>query len=446
MENFKKEGIMLKNKYSRGSEWRKWDLHVHTPSSYDYKDKSVSNQDIIDKLSENNISVVAITDHHIIDIGRIQELQKLGAKKEITVLPGIEFLTDARGDEPIHIIGVFSEDCNLSHIWGQIENRTEINKIKGESKNPNEIYCDLSDTTHLIHELDGMVSIHAGTKSNSIENITHSLPHSAAQKKDIAKIIDIFELGKQEDVADYKNKVVEFLKKKINKTHPLILCTDNHNIKKYKIKQNCWIKADPTFDGLRQIINEPKDRVYIGEKPPIFTRIANNRTKYINELKITSIDGYDDKYGKWFKDISIPLNKELVAIIGHKGSGKSAIADIISLCSNYYNNEDFSFLTTKKFREKSGKIARNFNATVNWESGYNISKSLNDTPESNDEKGVKYLPQGQFERLTNEIATASEFQKEIEKVVFSHIEDSEKYDTTNFTDLIELKKILWKQN
>ena len=26
----------------------------------------------------------------------------------------------------------------------------------------------------------------------------------------------------------------------------------------------CWIKADPTFDGLRQIINEPEDRVYIG--------------------------------------------------------------------------------------------------------------------------------------------------------------------------------------
>ncbi len=34
------------NKFKRGSEWHKWDLHFHTPSSYDYKDKSVSNQDI----------------------------------------------------------------------------------------------------------------------------------------------------------------------------------------------------------------------------------------------------------------------------------------------------------------------------------------------------------------------------------------------------------------
>ncbi|MEG2508810.1 hypothetical protein [Chryseobacterium sp.] len=46
----------------RGSEWRKWDLHFHTPSSYDYQDGSVTNQDIIDGLFANNISVVAITD------------------------------------------------------------------------------------------------------------------------------------------------------------------------------------------------------------------------------------------------------------------------------------------------------------------------------------------------------------------------------------------------
>lgn len=32
---------------NRGSEWRIWDLHFHTPSSYDYKDKSVTNEDIV---------------------------------------------------------------------------------------------------------------------------------------------------------------------------------------------------------------------------------------------------------------------------------------------------------------------------------------------------------------------------------------------------------------
>ena len=118
----------MANEYIKGAEWRKWDLHVHTPSSYDYKDNSVTDENIIDILSDNNISVVAITDHHVIDIDKIENLQKLGGKKGIAVLPGIEFLSDARGEEPVHFIGLFSENCKLSYIWGQIKNTTERNR------------------------------------------------------------------------------------------------------------------------------------------------------------------------------------------------------------------------------------------------------------------------------------------------------------------------------
>lgn len=73
----------MTNKYPKGSEWRKWDLHVHTPSSSDYLDNSVSNQDIIRTLKKENNSVAAITDHHCIDIDRINKLKKL-AGDEIT--------------------------------------------------------------------------------------------------------------------------------------------------------------------------------------------------------------------------------------------------------------------------------------------------------------------------------------------------------------------------
>ena len=50
-----------------------------------------NNEDIINVLSANNISVVAITDHHIIDIDRITKLKELGKERDITILPGIEF-------------------------------------------------------------------------------------------------------------------------------------------------------------------------------------------------------------------------------------------------------------------------------------------------------------------------------------------------------------------
>src|SRR5690554_467822 len=243
----------------RGSEWRKWDLHFHTPSSYDYQDSSVTNQDIIEGLFENGISVVAITDHLIIDIPRVKELQQLGKEKGITVLPGIEFLAELRDKEPIHYIGIFSEEANLDLIWGQLENRTELLKIKSEAKKHNEVYCVLKDTIELVKELGGIITIHAGNKTNSVENITNSLPHSIAQKTDIAKLVDFYELGKPEDKKGYLEIVFPIIKKHI----PMIITSDNHNIRNYTLKENCWIKSDKTFEGLKQVIYEPKERVRI---------------------------------------------------------------------------------------------------------------------------------------------------------------------------------------
>ncbi|MFN7312102.1 MAG: PHP domain-containing protein, partial [Bacteroidota bacterium] len=252
------------NEIYRGSEWRKWDLHFHTQTSYDYQDKSVTNQDIIDGLYANNISVVAITDHHVIDIVRIKELQQLGKEKGITVLPGIEFLAELRDREPIHYIGIFSEDANLDVIWGQLENKTALLGIKSENKKHNEVYCVLKDTVELIKELGGIVTIHAGSKTNSVENITNSLSHSIAQKTDIAKLVDFYELGKPEDKQGYLDIVFPSIKKHI----PMIIASDNHNIRNYTLKENCWIKADKTFEGLKQVIYEPKERVRIQANKP----------------------------------------------------------------------------------------------------------------------------------------------------------------------------------
>jgi len=427
----------MTNEYPKGAEWRKWDLHFHTPSSYDYKDKSVTNKTIIDQLLKKNISLVAVTDHHIIDVTRIKELQYLGKLKNISVLPGIEFLSDTRGDDPVHFIGIFPEYCKLDYVWGQIKNKTDIKKVDGEGKKPNEVYCNLLDTAKLIKELGGIVTIHAGSKSNTIENVTHAIPHSAAQKEDISKTIDIFELGDEKDVIDYKTKVTQFLKKKFNLHHPLILCSDNHNCNEYKLKQNCWIKADPTFEGLKQVLNEPEDRVYIGERPEILDKIDKNRTKYIKKLSVNQVKDYDGTQGVWFKNIDIPLNSELVAIIGNKGSGKSAIADIISLCSNFHDDNDFSFLKSVKFREKKGRIAKNFEASLTWEDGKSYPKNLFDDVQDTEIISVKYIPQGQFERLTNEIDTAEKFQTEIENVVFSHMPEAERQDAKSFKELIE---------
>ncbi|HEX2866571.1 MAG TPA: AAA family ATPase [Ignavibacteriales bacterium] len=135
------------------------------------------------------------------------------------------------------------------------------------------------------------------------------------------------------------------------------------------------------------------------------------------------------------------FNKELIAIIGNKGSGKSAIADIIALCANYKNHEYFSFLKDGKFRD--GRIAQNFEASLIWEDNitqpyYSLNKKFNEK-EGLIEK-VKYLPQGYFENLCNETSTANSFKKEIENVVFQHLKEEEKREFNNFQELIDWKK------
>ncbi len=477
------------NKYNQGSEWRKWDLHVHTPFSI-YQQFGEDNDETWKKYIadlENlpdEFAVIGINDYLFIDgYEKLKHEQHNNNRlSKIKLLPVVEFRIDKfagiqfKNLKRINLHVIFSDDVTPETIKSQFLNTLEQSYFLDSGKE-----WTRAITKESVAELGTQIkksipetelSKYGSDLSEGFNNLNVKKDQIIKSlKKDCFKDKYLIAVGKTEwgelkwsdssiatkktiinqanivftateSTSAFKNAKKKLKEQKVNDL--LLDCSDAHFFSDSNGKDrigNCltWIKADPTFEGLKQILNEPDERVFIGENPPIFSRIANNRTKYISELKITSTDIYDDKYGKWFKDISIPLNKELVAIIGHKGSGKSAIADIIALCSNCYDN-DFSFLTTKKFREKSGKIATNFKATLAWESGYEVVKGLNETPDATYEKGVKYLPQGQFERLTNEISTATEFQKEIEKVVFSHIEDSEKYDTHSFAELIDLKK------
>lgn len=418
---------------TKGSEWRKWDLHLHTPSSHDYGDKSVNNQDIIDGMVEKNISVFAITDHHEIDIERFHDLQQLGEKHGITVLPGIEFLSDAKGKHSVHFIGIFSENSNIDYIWGQIQNNTNIKKVLGENKKVDEVYCHLEDTIHLIKNLGGIVTIHAGTKSNTIENITHSLPHGTAQKTEVANLVDIYELGKEIDQEGYKKFVFPAIKKII----PMIICSDNHNIRKYIFKQNLWIKGATNFEGLKYALCEPEERFYIGEEPAVIRRVRENKTKYIKSLRVKRT-GRGDQSHIWFEDLKIPLNSELVTIIGNKGSGKSALSDIIAMCADADHSNDYLFLHKNKFKKKG--LADRFSAYIQFESDFKTDlRALSHTLQESDERKVRYLPQSYFEKVCNEIGKTNKFRKEIEKVTFQYVPIEDRLQQTSFKELIDYK-------
>ena len=329
----------------RGSLWRRWDFHFHTPSSFDYQGPlpRPSNQDIVTVLVNNGIEVVGITDHHKIDIQRIQELQTLGSGK-LTVLPGIE-LRDSHGGKPIHYICLFPEDCDLEHVWRTLEGTLHLTE-HGIQENGGDdgVYVPIEIGAPLVRSLGGIISIHAGEKTNSIENISNREQFQQRIKYNIVKeYVDLMEIGQLKDIRSYHDKV--FPATGLDK--PLVIGSDCHDLSKYVVPSVTWVRADPTFRGLLMTLREPRNRVFIGDRPLQAERIEQNPTKYVKSVSF-SRKGEAPDTEHWFNG-EVVFNPGLVAIIGNKGSGKSALSDSIGLLGSTRNANSFSFLCPDAF-------------------------------------------------------------------------------------------------
>lgn len=473
--------------YPRGAEWRKWDLHVHNPESvYQRFGGSEDTWDkYIDDLEDlpRDFAVLGINDYLFLDGYEklLKEQETNGRLENLTLLPVVEFRiekfagVDFGALKRINLHVIFSNELSVETIRSQFLNTleqsyqlddgtawtraitvesvaelgTQIKASSPEGKCPTGSsltvgFSNLNVKEDQIYKalnkdcFKGKFLIAVGKTEWADLKWTDA---SIATKKSIINSADIV-FTASETVDDFEKSKTQLEEQEVNSL--LLDCSDAHYFSSSSDKDrigNCltWLKADPTFNGLKQVLIEPEERIHIGSSPPLLSRVQTNRTKYIKSIKIDQLEGYDSSEGVWFKDVSIPLNSELVAIIGNKGSGKSALADIIALCSNYSDLREFSFLTKKKFCINGGKIAKNFNADLEWQSGITKTLNLNDASEESEILNVKYIPQGQFERLTNEVATIEELQREIEKVVFSHIPDDEKLGSDSFDELVKLK-------
>lgn len=479
----------MEGKFKKGAEWRKWDLHVHTPCSvvhrYGKNDEETWERFISDlEHLPQEFAVIGVNDYLFLDGYKklLMEQETNNRLSNVVLFPVVEFRIEKFAGidfgplNRINLHVIFSNELTTDTIQSQFLNTLEqsyqldsgekwtrcITRKSVEElgkKIKSTIPCEQitkfgSDLEEGFNNLnikedqifsslnkdcfEGKYLIAIGKTEWSELKWTDS---SIATKKSIINNASIVFTSAESIDAFYRSKE-KLTSQMVNDL--LLDCSDAHCFSDTYEKDrigNCytWIKADPTFDGLRHALKEKEERIFIGETPYIFDKVASHRTKYIRELSINSIEGYNGDYGIWFNNIKIPFNKELIAIIGNKGSGKSAITDIISLCSNYQNDEDFSFLTNKKFREKSGRLSKNFEATLTWESNISNKKNLNDVIDNNELLTVKYIPQGLFEKLTNEISTIERFQDEIENVVFSHIPESERLGSPSFKDLVTKK-------
>ena len=162
----------------------------------------------------------------------------------------------------------------------------------------------------------------------------------------------------------------EETKKEFGTYKPCFSCSDAHSIDdlfKFKSNKCCWIKADPTFEGLLQVFFLPMERIFLGTMPPKLDKVNREKYYYLDEISIEkNIKAKNET--NWFK-ARIPLNSGLIAIIGNKGSGKSALADIIGYLVDSKNQKFSSFLNNQRFRKEDKKYANDYQARLTWKDG-----------------------------------------------------------------------------
>lgn len=422
--------------HSVGSTWKRWDLHFHTPSSYDAK-KSLTNEDIIKVLEQNSIQAVAITDHLTIDIDRIKDLRKIvkERKDKITIFPGVELRTD-KGATNVHIIGIFDNDINLDNLKNDFEYfKNHKAKNKDDNKTMHWNFEDIKDFVQ--RDNKGILTVHAGKKSNGIDDRINTGKNKfdnafrLSVKQDYLDDVDMLEGSNVEDVEGLLENVICDSKKPM----AAIVSSDYHGKESYRKDRKLWIKADTTYLGLLEALKQPDERFFVGEEPEKIQSEKNDGQSIIDAVFINKLSDQNND-NKWFSNAEIKLNSGLVSIIGNKGAGKSALSDMLGLAGGAKTMQQASFLTKDRFNNAKHKWGEKYNVFLKWKSGVQSAPLLlSDTSSDSLDTRLQYLPQKYIESLCNDL-DESVFQNEINRVLFSYIPDEEKGNNTNFDDFI----------
>jgi predicted ATPase len=454
--------------------WRHWDLHIHAPEtklSDGYTCDGEVWDEYIDQLEKSPVQVFGITDYFSADgyFALVEKYNKKYPDTDKVFFPNVEF----------RLVEAISEDNSNPHIHVIFDNdpqhcpKESIDRFlstlmtSAESPTGAQISCaelktvqNFEAATVSIKELKDALDKTFGeekpyllafpAKNDGVKSTDSKSPRKVLITDKIDKAAHCF-FGDSSS-RDYFLREDRY-SSGISSPKPVVSGSDAHSFDELeRLEGNVagfeptWIKADLTFRGLTQICFEPESRVHIGSEPDVEARKAIQATKFLSRLRVSSLEHYKDTNGSWFNNVDISLNPELIVIIGNKGSGKSALADIVGLLGDSRQQEYFSFLTNrggnKKFKQRG--YAENFAAQLEWESGAKVSKGLNDDIDQARPETVRYLPQNYFEQLTNDIEIEA-FRREIEDVVFSHVDETDRMGKETFEELQEFKTQQSKQ-
>ncbi|WP_120922370.1 TrlF family AAA-like ATPase [Helicobacter pylori] len=314
--------------HSKGSSWHKWDLHAHTPYTNLNKKYKCSEEEFIQKLCDSQIDCIGLTNYFKFNEKEFDLKEKI-EKKGVKVFYNLEVRLDYQNKEDqcldFHII--FSDKVTQQEIDNFLRNADA--NVGGTEKKLADLEKDDFDKAvvnfdQLLECLEkeslklrgkyllGFLSRgHGNSRSSSndkkITNKSHFLIHSSDQEN----------LKKDREFWLEYNK-------------PLLQSSDAHKEEQIGNKYT-WIKAEKTFEGLKQIVYEPKARVSIDENKPQdpLYKIDCVGLNFDKAVKITNEKGEIPFCYAGFNE-TLFFSPYFTCVIGGRGSGKSILLQLIA--------------------------------------------------------------------------------------------------------------------
>lgn len=475
---------------ARGTDWRIWDLHVHTPASIVQNygaDTDETWARFIDELEglPDDLTVIGINDYWFLDgYKRVVEARADGRLQNLeAIFPVIELRLDHFGGTAgnlarVNLHVIFDPELGPDVIQAQFINALQPKmklapshatlgwqgvitrdsladlgkKIKASvpvDQLPNYDSDLIEGFNNLNVGLDEVQAILAGSyfKGRALIGIGKTEwrdikwnSQSIAAKKNVINSAK-FIFTAYEDTTRWQKDVEDLRNSKV--THQLLDCSDAHYFSdsdQHMRLGACqtWLNTTPTLAGLSYAIEEFERRVHVGLEPPTLVRMRKYPERFIQRILVGSERENHDLFNH-----DLPLNPGFVAVVGNKGQGKSALLDCIALGGNSSRSSEFAFLSPKRFLSaQNQKIAREYQLKLVWATGASREATLNQSHDNSIPVRVEYLPQMFVERVCNlDPATddADEFERELRTVLFTHIPDEERAGEKTFDALLAQK-------
>ena len=457
-----------------GSRWRRWDPHVHAPGTI-HNDQFKSSdpwEDYLVLLETSNpiIEAVGITDYYSVETykrllqskaaGRMPDCSLIFANIEMRLALGTATANFVNvhllvcPDDPNHleeierILGglIFeafddrfgctrAELIRLGHRAGDttFDERAALKLGSEQFKVPFEKLKDVFKSIKWARE-NIIIAVASGNDGTS--GLRDGA--DATLRKEVEKFADAIFASSPKAREFWLGKGVrtaQEIRDSYGGLKPCLHGSDAHDhatVGVPALDRFCWVKGNPTFDALRQACIDPGSRAFVGELPPM----AASSSQIITDIEIGE--------AAWVQPTQLTLNPGLVAIIGARGSGKTALAEMIAVGCDAapppdQNRQSFLFRARTYLNETK--------VTLTWDGGASDTTALIDETRSDSDvyPRARFLSQQFVEKLCAADGMTDELLREVERVVYDAHSVNDRDGAVDFDDLLDLRATRFRQ-